>query len=74
VEQKMDLNRPGMDYRGPDWAALREWLQTELDHTLASMLAPDITEAKTQQLRGRALAFKQMLSFPEADAAFRPRT
>lgn len=73
MNPEVDYNRPGMDYRGPDWAALRIWLETELEHTLGNILAPDISDERTRQLRGRALLLKQMLDFPEADAALRPR-
>jgi hypothetical protein len=68
-----NLNRPNMEYSGPEWAALRNWIKEELDTTLIRMLNGDLPESKTQQLRGRALLLKQMLDFPEADAALRPR-
>lgn len=70
--EKPQLNRPNMDYRGPEWAALRGWLEEELARTMGKMLTTSLTESETQQLRGRALVIKQMLDFPEAGAAFGP--
>lgn len=57
-------NRPNVDYRGSQWAAVEVWLTTELNETYRRLSGLTVDERETQQLRGRASLIGMMLEFP----------
>lgn len=67
-------NRPELNYVGNEWAALKVWLDEELETVYRRLANLTCTEAETQQLRGRASLLNQMLDFPNIVAAYRPRS
>lgn len=69
MQNVVDYNMPSLDLNGPEWVEVERWLKDQLEHAYKG-LAADITEAKTQQLRGRASLLQQMLGFREQRAAF----
>lgn len=67
----MKQNRPVLNYLGPDWGRVEEWLADELHETYRRLAGLNVTDIETQQLRGRAALLDQMLSFRLLDAAQR---
>ena len=69
----MAFNSPKMNYLGQEWAALKGWLQNELEDCYKELAGTQCTEVKTQQLRGRASLIVTMLDFPANTAAGKPQ-
>lgn len=61
---------PGLNYRGSEWGALKDWLETELMDSYKTLARHDITEVEAHQLRGRIVFINQMLGWPDLYAAF----
>lgn len=63
------MNRPNVNYASPEWARLEEWARAELNETYQRLAGLNVTEAETNQLRGRAALLGQILSFKTIPAA-----
>lgn len=57
------MNRPNVNYRGSEWAAVEDWLKEELNETYKRLAGLNMSEQETQQMRGRASYINMMLSF-----------
>lgn len=57
------MNRPNVNYRGPEWASIEEWAAEELHETYKRLADLNAEDRLTQQLRGRAALLVQMLDF-----------
>lgn len=58
-----------INFYGPDWALMEEWLAEELLTTYRRLANPSTGAAETEQLRGRALLISQLLDMPNNPAA-----
>lgn len=59
----MDLNRPNLNFSGPEWLALEEWMKQELEKTYRRLSGLNTTDTEVRQNQGRASVLEQMLSF-----------
>jgi hypothetical protein len=65
------MNRPNVNYRGPDWALFEEWAADELHETYKRLADLNADDRSTQQLRGRAALLAQILGFSTIPTAAR---
>lgn len=61
---------PHINFYGSEWGAMKLWLESELLDSYKGLARVDLTEAETQQKRGRVVFIEQMLGWPELYAAF----
>lgn len=69
----IQLNRPNIDYRSPEWMGLEEWAKEQLEETYKRLTGWALPEQEMRQLQGRASVFKQMLDFRTQTADYRPQ-
>jgi hypothetical protein len=66
------MNRPNINYYGPDWGLVELWLGEDLKDSFHRLANRDCSEKEADQLRGRIMLLQQMLDFRSDSAADRP--
>ena len=60
----MKVSRSGfvqVDYRSPEWLAIKAMLQAERDISMQKLVSTGLSEAEYNQWRGRALLINKLL-------------